>query len=135
MKITLFILLFVITNVPGDFTRTAGHDFPDGPRISFKETDHDFGTIMSGSDAIHYFIFSNTGEAPLVILNVRTACGCMVPSWPKSPIAAGMKDSLMVEYNTKIKGSFSKTITVQSNAENAVVELKIKGNVVKRNEF
>ncbi len=105
---------------------------PDEPTISFSETEYDFGTIRTGSEAVHYFVFSNSGKTPLVILNVRTSCGCMVSEWPKIPLAEGRKDSLRVEYNTKVKGVFNKTITVQSNANNPVVELRIKGNVVKR---
>ncbi len=104
----------------------------EGPVISFSETEYDFGTIRTGSEAVHYFVFSNTGKTPLVILNVRTSCGCMASEWPKIPVAEGRKDSLRVEYNTKVKGVFSKTITVQSNAKDPVIELRIKGNVVKR---
>ncbi len=113
--------------------RAAGHDLitQDGARISFRSTDHDFGMITTGAEAKHYFVFTNEGRSPLVIMNVRTACGCMVPSWPREPIAPGRKDSLAVEYNTKIKGTFSKSITVQSNASRPSVELKISGTVVK----
>jgi len=103
----------------------------DRSLISFRSTDHDFGTIPAGAEAKHYFVFTNEGKSPLVIMNVRTACGCMVPSWPREPIAPGKKDSLAVEYNTKIRGTFSKTITVQSNSSTPSVELKISGTVVK----
>jgi hypothetical protein len=105
---------------------------PDEPAISFSETEYDFGTIRTGSEAVHYFVFSNSGKTPLVILNVRTSCGCMASEWPKIPLAEGRKDSLRVEYNTRVKGVFNKTITVQSNAKDPVIELRIKGNVVKR---
>lgn len=135
MKINiLIILLFLIRVIPA-FPQTdnlqSKKDAPDALRIAFTETEYDFGTIHSGGNAVHYFVFSNTGRVPLVILNVRTSCGCMVPAWPKAPVSEGMKDSLRVEYNTKVKGTFNKIITVQSNAVNAVVELKIKGNVIK----
>jgi len=55
----------------------------------------------------------------------------MASDWNKKPVGAGVKDSLKVEYNTKIKGTFSKAITVQSNALNSSVDLNIRGNVVK----
>lgn len=99
--------------------------------ITFPETEYDFGTLKTGADAEHYFVFSNTGNAPIAILNVRASCGCMASEWPKAPLGPGMKDSLRVEYNTKIRGSFNKTIIVQSNAANASIELRIKGNVIK----
>jgi hypothetical protein len=135
MKINFFIIfLFLISLIPAfpqiDNPQT-NKDASDAPRIAFAEIEYDFGTIHSGGNAVHYFVFSNMGRVPLVILNVRTSCGCMVPAWPKAPVSTGMKDSLLVEYNTKVKGTFNKIITVQSNAVNAMVELKIKGNVIK----
>jgi hypothetical protein len=135
MKINILIIFLLLIRVLPAFPQVdklqSKKDASDGPRITFIETEYDFGIIQSGGNAVHYFVFSNTGKIPLVILNVRTSCGCMVPAWPKAPVGAGMKDSLMVKYNTKIKGAFDKTITVQSNAVNAMVELKIKGNVIK----
>jgi len=135
MKINILIIfIFLIRIIPG-FPQVANRQIKNddsvAPKIAFAETEYDFKTIDFGGSAVHYFVFSNTGRVPLVILNVRTSCGCMVPAWPKIPVSEGMKDSLMVEYNTKVKGTFNKIITVQSNAVNAVVELKIKGNVVK----
>jgi hypothetical protein len=55
----------------------------------------------------------------------------MASEWTKKPVVTGGRDSLRIEYNTKIKGSFNKTIAVQSNAENGDIELKIRGSVVK----
>lgn len=135
MKINILtILLVLLTGLSALSQSDKGQgnkDVSGGSAITFSETEYDFGTIESGSDAAHYFVFSNRGTVPLVILNVRTSCGCMVPSWPKAPVSVGMKDSLRVEYNTKIRGAFNKTITVQSNASNAMVDLRIKGNVIK----
>ena len=133
IKISFFgLLLIFVLHAFTPVERTEyGKIVPEGPRISFKETLYDFGEIITGAEAIHYFVFTNTGESPLVVLNVRASCGCMASAWPKAPVASGAKDSLRVEYNTKIRGSFNKSITVQTNAENPMVELKIRGNVVK----
>lgn len=97
--------------------------------IEFAERVHDFGQIKSGDQAFFYFVFTNNGQAPLVISNVRSSCGCTVPQWPRVPILAGKSDSIRVEYNTRIKGAFNKSITVFSNATDAGVPLIIKGNV------
>jgi len=132
--IILIIIIFLIRIIPGFpqvDNRQIKNDYSDPPKIAFAETEYDFGTIDFGGNAVHYFVFSNTGRVPLVILNVRTSCGCTVPAWPRAPVTRESRDSLRVEYNTKVKGTFNKLITVQSNAINAVVELKIKGNVVK----
>lgn len=125
------ILIFVFPAYsPADKTE-YGKIVTEGPRITFNETAYDFGEIITGAEAVHYFVFTNSGESPLVVLNVRASCGCMASAWPKAPVAAGAIDSLRVEYNTKVRGSFNKSITVQTNAENPMVELKIRGNVVK----
>jgi len=132
-RILLIVLLLIIVlpavsqkvQIPG------GDDIADGPVINFLETEYDFGTFKTGSEAIHYFVFTNGGSKPLVISNVRTSCGCAVPEWPKIPVGSGVKDSLKVEYNTKIKGAFDKTISVYTNDSGGMIELRIKGNVVK----
>ena len=132
-RILLIVLLSIIVlpAVSQKVQMPGGDDIAVGPVINFLETVYDFGTIKSGVEAIHYFVFSNTGTDPLVISNVRTSCGCAVPEWPKAPVGSGTKDSLRVEYNTRIKGAFDKTVMVYSNAAKGMVELRIKGNVIK----
>lgn len=124
----LILILFAFTSVA---PANSDKGDPAAPRIDFRETAYDFGDIITGAEAVHYFVFTNSGESPLVVLNVRASCGCMASAWPKAPVPPGGKDSLRVEYNTKIRGSFNKSVSVQTNAENQIVELKIRGNVVK----
>ena len=100
----------------------------EGIALAFEETSYDYGTIAQGSDGTHHFVFHNTGNEPLLLNNVRSSCGCTIPEWPKEPIPAGETASIKVSYNTRIIGSFSKSITVYSNAEKPVV-LVIKGKV------
>jgi len=126
--IIILLFLIVVYPLPCQNKITDGL-VTKGPVISFRETSHDFGAIAFKDNAIHFFVFANEGDSPLVILNVRASCGCVVQSWPKVPLAPGIKDSIRVEYNTKIKGAFNKTITVQSNATNFLTDLKITGNV------
>ncbi|MDY0098092.1 MAG: DUF1573 domain-containing protein [Bacteroidales bacterium] len=129
--ISLFLFIIILHLFPLGSKCYGSGSMADPPQISFEENEYDFGVIMPGDAAVHYFVFSNSGSGPLVISNVRSSCGCTVPAWPKTPIQAGARDSLKVEYNTKIKGAFNKTITVQSNAANPMVELRIKGSVSK----
>ncbi len=97
--------------------------------INFASTVHDYGTIEQGSDGSYEFKFTNEGKTPLILSNVRSSCGCTVPSWTKEPVAPGSEGAIKVVYNTNSIGSFSKTITVTSNAKNSQVVLQIKGNV------
>lgn len=104
-----------------------------GPKIEFKTETIDYGTVKKGEDnGIRIFEFTNTGDAPLVISDVKTSCGCTVPSKPKEPIMPGKTGEIEVKYNMS-PGNFTKTITVVSNATNTKdgnTLLRIKGNVL-----
>ncbi|MDO5637321.1 MAG: DUF1573 domain-containing protein [Myroides sp.] len=107
----------------------------NGPKIEFKAENNtiDYGTVVRGSDSgVRTFEFTNTGDEPLVITNVRSSCGCTVPSRPQAPIMPGKSDKIEVKYNMN-PGPISRTITVETNATNVsggTVALRIKGKVV-----
>ncbi|MCQ2973573.1 MAG: DUF1573 domain-containing protein [Bacteroidales bacterium] len=102
----------------------------DGVEMTFKYTDHNFGTVVNGSDISYEFEFVNTGKEDLIISNVSTSCGCTTPEWSKQPIPCKGKGVIKVKYDSSRIGSFSKSITVFSNAKNSPVVLSIKGNVL-----
>jgi len=103
-------------------------------KIEFKTDVIDYGTIEKGADGVRVFEFTNTGNAPLIISNAKSTCGCTVPNWPKSPIMPGESGEIKVKYDTKRVNPIRKTITVISNAETPTVALKIKGIVVDPNK-
>ncbi|WP_431159017.1 DUF1573 domain-containing protein [Winogradskyella poriferorum] len=98
--------------------------------IEFETETLDYGTVVQNSDGLRTFNFINTGEAPLLITKVKTSCGCTAPSYSKAPILPGESGEILIKYNTKKLGSFTKTVTVMSNAEGGNRVLKIKGEVV-----
>jgi len=110
-----------------------------GPKIEFTAQDNtiDYGTVSKETDnGLRSFEFKNTGNAPLIITNVQSTCGCTVPSFPKEPILPGKKGKIDVKYNMN-PGAIRKTITVESNAvnyEGGKVPLKIKGEVIVKKE-
>jgi hypothetical protein len=99
-------------------------------KISFKSETVNFGEIAKGSDGIRVFEFTNTGNAPLIISEVKSSCGCTVPKKPDGPIAPGESNTIQVKYDTNRVGPIRKTITVYSNAEEPIKALKIKGEVL-----
>lgn len=102
----------------------------NGPKIEFTELEHNYGTIQKGGDGNCEFTFTNQGNEPLILSNVRASCGCTTPSWTKEPIMPGKTGTIKVRYNTNNVGGFTKTITVTSNAvDSPRVTLKIKGKV------
>jgi len=107
----------------------------NGPKIEFKAKDNtiDYGTISKKKDnGVRSFEFTNTGDAPLIIANVLSTCGCTVPTKPTEPIMPGKTGKIDIKYNMQA-GPIRKTITVESNAvnyEGGRVALKIKGEVI-----
>ncbi len=99
-------------------------------KIEFKSDTIDYGTIEKGSNGVRVFEFTNTGNAPLIISNVTSSCGCTIPKKPDAPILPGKTGEIEVKYDTNRVNPIRKTITVISNADTPTVALKIKGEVV-----
>ena len=100
--------------------------------IKFEKTVVNFGNFKEDKVQTCEFVFTNTGDKPLVIQQAYASCGCTVPNHPKNPIAPGAKGVIKVSYNGKgkFKGFFKKPITVRSNASNSIVRVYIQGNML-----
>lgn len=98
-------------------------------KIEFKSETIDYGEIEKGSNGVRVFEFTNTGDAPLVISNVKSSCGCTIPKKPEEPIMPGKTGEIEVKYDTNRVGPIRKAITVTSNADTPTKVLKIKGTV------
>ena len=98
--------------------------------ITFEKTIINYGTIDKGTNGVRDFVFTNTGNAPLIISNVKSTCGCTIPKKPEKPILPGESDKIQVKYDTKRVGFIRKSISVTSNASNPSVVLKITGQVI-----
>lgn len=99
------------------------------PVMEFEKSEHDFGTIEQGTPQETVFTFTNTGNAPLIITNATSSCGCTVPNPPKDAIAPGEKGELLVKFNGSGQNQVTKTITVTANTEKGSALLKIKAFV------
>ncbi len=108
---------------------TRDADAGKHPVMKFDETEFDFGTIEQGTKVEHIFKFTNTGDAPLVIVNAKSSCGCTVPEYPKTPVAPGETAELLVKFNGSGKNQVNKTVTVTANTEAGKEVIKIKAFV------
>lgn len=99
--------------------------------LTFEKTTVELGTFTADQPQKCTFTFTNTGNKPLVIQQAFSTCGCTVPEYPKDPVQPGQKGSVSVTYNGKGKapGTFSKPITIRSNATNSLVRIYIKGEM------
>ncbi|MEJ5055535.1 DUF1573 domain-containing protein [Sphingobacterium sp. MYb382] len=95
----------------------------------FEKETHDFGSIPQNKPASYDFKFSNTGDAPIIITEVKPACGCSVAEFTRTPIKPGDSGVITVTYNAAATGPFTKQFTVKSNTKTPIKTLTVKGSV------
>jgi len=101
------------------------------PVISLDKTNHDFGTIEDGTPVETTFTYTNTGESMLVVSNIKSTCGCTVPSnWTKK-VAPGEMGQFTVKFNGRGNGKVSKSITMTTNTEKGKEVVRISAFVEK----
>ena len=88
----------------------------------------DFGSFPKSEVKKAIFEIKNMGDAPLVILDVSTTCGCTAATYDKEPAKPG--DNLQVEImmTPKDTGFFDEIVTIKCNT-NSPVKVRIRGNV------
>ncbi len=87
----------------------------NGPKFSAESMVVDYGEVAYKGDGVREFVFTNTGNQPLMITNAKGSCGCTVPEWPKEPIRPGGEGVIKIKYDTGRSGMISKTVTVTTN--------------------
>ncbi len=111
------------------------------PEIKFENTTYDFGKIKEeGGKVTGKFIFTNVGNEPLELTNVRPGCGCTAANYSKGAIAPGEQGFIEATYNPYNRpGAFNKNIRVTTNEPRFLENDKatphmifIKGEVIKR---
>ena len=111
------------------------------PEIKFENTTYDFGKIKEeGGKVTGKFVFTNVGNEPLELTNVRPGCGCTAANYTKGAIAPGEKGYIEATYNPYNRpGAFNKNIRVTTNEPKFLEDEKatphmifIKGEVIKR---
>lgn len=109
-----------------------------GPLLEFENSRHDYGTIYLDDmpDTKMAINFSNTGDEPLVLSNVRACCGTRVTQWPREPILPGDEGTINIEFRLAPRPQrISRTVTVTyNNTERPTQTFRITGQVVEREE-
>jgi len=107
---------------------------PDTSRFAqmeFENSVFNFGDLFQKEKAVHIFVFKSVGNAPLIIDNVLTTCGCTAPEWPKVPIQSGEKGEIKIVFDSSSKiGRQNKVITIRSNAKSGDYRLRISAMVL-----
>jgi hypothetical protein len=101
--------------------------------ISFDETEHNFGRVYEGEQVGWFFSFRNTGTKDLLITNAYASCGCTVPGYNTEPVHPGDSGEIKVVFDSKDRsGIQTKTITVESNAQNLKITLKVTAEIINK---
>ncbi|MFW5706748.1 MAG: DUF1573 domain-containing protein [Bacteroidota bacterium] len=130
MKNTI-ILLFVMFVGAG----IASSQENDGPQLKWEKERYDFGTVYLDDppETKLDLKFTNEGNEPLVLTQVRACCGTRVHSWPKEPIQPGEEGTIQIEFRLAPRAHrISRTVTVTSNADPETSIFRIVGEVVER---
>lgn len=103
-----------------------------GAIITFPPTKFNIGNVLKGNELTDTLVFSNTGNEPLLITNVRTSCHCTVATFSKVPVLPNESGRVILKLDTKMPGQFTKVIAIYSNAMNKPrALLHIRWTVVK----
>ena len=128
---TLFVALVVLLATPSFAQETVVKETKKEVKkpakgLTFTKLEIVRNDIPYGSDESFIFEFKNDSKIPAIIQGVQTSCGCTAAEKPSEPIKPGKKSKIVVKYDTKRVGNFTKTITVTSNVSEPIV-LTIKG--------
>lgn len=135
MKKLLFLLLFIpLLSFSQEeskvvlYTPNPSSNFPE---MTFYKTSHDFGTINNGAAQETVFNYTNTGNTPLIIVDIRSTCGCTIPvGWSKKPLLPGESSQFAVKFNGKGANKVSKTVTVTTNTKKGKETVRISAFIV-----
>jgi len=98
--------------------------------VVWKADAVEVGNIPQGTPKTIEFSFRNNGKTDIIITNVKPACGCTAADYTKTPIKPGETAFVKAIYNAAAKGTFTKTVTVTTNAEQTPKVLTFKGTVI-----
>ena len=88
-------------------------------KIKFEEKSFKFPKTKEGILLEHDYKFTNEGDQPLSISNIKVACTCTKFEFPKDSVQPGKSGTIHVTFDTNKKyGWQNRTLSVFSNASN-----------------
>ena len=87
----------------------------------------DFGVFPWKEEQKAKFIIKNTGNESLVIKDIITSCDCTTVSYKKEPVPPNESLEVEITFKAEHPEVFERDITVYCNADNAPVEVTVKG--------
>jgi len=111
--------IIVVANIVNNYMEMDEEQLKNAPRIEFKTTSHNFGTLKQGSIVNTEFEFTNSGKDQLVIYDTKTNCGCTATTLNKMKFNPGESSIIRVTLDTKGKdGYIQQSVNVKTNDPN-----------------
>lgn len=121
-KVLILLLsgLFIMAFVPG-----KGH-------LRFDESFKDVGEVKKGGIEHYEFAFTNTGDKKVKISSIVSAAEAVTLHLADSLVEPDNSSVISIDFDTQKRkpGDFSFAVTVNSNADNKEVKLKVFGTLV-----
>ena len=107
-------------------------DEPKGAEIEFQTKMVDLGTLSRDDDKqIVRLSFTNTGDVPLVVTEVRTTCSCTTIQHDRKKVMPTERGVLTITMDPSKApvGSFYRVLQVYSTATNGVQHITLKAEI------
>lgn len=104
-----------------------------GPEIALDRSEHDFGDVQVGDVVQTKFRVINKGDAPLVIDEVRTSCGCAKAVSHAKEITPGQETEIEVSYDSVglSPGRKTQSVLIHTNdGKNSVSKFQVFATVI-----
>jgi hypothetical protein len=100
------------------------------PMLKFEDKVQKFPKTIEGEQLTFDYHFTNSGNAPLIINEIKVSCSCTKFDFPKEPISAGTRGVIHVTFDTAHKiGYQDRTLVICSNAKSSEYSIRFKGMV------
>lgn len=141
MKRGIVLILIFVIGLFADQVKaeTLFNASANGPRFQYLVDDNrlDLGTLYV--DELKEFNidirFTNTGNEPLIVSNVRGCCGTHIADWTKAPVMQG--DTAIIKIRFRLAQrvqSMNRTVTATSNDPTGQKILRMTMQVIERPE-
>lgn len=113
------------------FPPLSSEDLAEAPKLTIKETAHDFGRISKDQKVNASFTLTNEGASVLKIRKAATNCDCTIANLDKEEIKPGKSIEMDVTFDsTGRRGNQQKSVTIYSNdPRNSVQRVTLKAYI------
>lgn len=106
---------------------------PQGAEIEFQSKVIDLGELSQSDDKqIVRLAYTNAGDVPLVVTEVRTSCSCTTVKYSREKVMPGERGTMTItmEPAKAPEGSFYRVLSVYSTARSGVAHITLKAEII-----